>query len=758
MSQDNAKSKPKLITPRVLHDQPLDRGRRPKDQAEFNFEDYANTFARLIAERATETPLVLGISGSWGSGKTTLLKLIQTKLDSTQDDNFSAWGFVNPDDENATFRRCRTVWFNAWKYADEDALLVALVRVIVQTMYADDLVSKSLAAIFDPIPDRRDVINTVLSWFSLKTPFGDFKPSAGTPEKTAFAEKAALLDQFSDAFDRLMAAWVHRKPDAGKVDPSQGVLVVFIDDLDRCLHDKAVQVLEAIKLFLDRPGVVFVLAADETMIEAAIRARFKTQEVEGQRARDYLEKFFQVRFLLPPISETQAGDYLAHALADVDEPLVRMVLAGAEVNPRQIKTFVNYLNVGWAVLNNSGQAQGVARADFARWLALTRVAPRFCDKVRELPKDRRLDYLADAAKWAADATHKAGEYQDWAGPDYRRLRNILKLGGFSDRVAAEVLEGFIFWSAPEVVPTARTDAGGAEKTVEVYEVTGFKAEPRAQSGREAPAGNWITIPAGKFVMGSREDDTGSYDDERPQHTFEIRYDYRIARFPVTNADFRTFADAAHYKTTAETQGSSRILNRQSGSWGDMEGADWRHPQGPESSLDGLDQHPVVHISWHDARVYCEWLTKALRQKAEIGAAEIVRLPTEAEWEKAARGEYGKVYPWGDEWDPARCNSTEKGPRTTTPVGQYSPQGDSPYGVADMAGNVWEWCQSKFKPYEYTPGDGREELTGDDRRVLRGGSFYSNRRRVRCASRLNPNPGGRFDTYGFRVVVVSPGSG
>ena len=137
MSQDNAKSKPKLITPRVLHDQPLDRGRRPKDQAEFNFEDYANTFARLIAERATETPLVLGISGSWGSGKTTLLKLIQTKLDSTQDDNFSAWGFVNPDDENAAFRRCRTVWFNAWKYADEDALLVALVRVIVQTMHAD---------------------------------------------------------------------------------------------------------------------------------------------------------------------------------------------------------------------------------------------------------------------------------------------------------------------------------------------------------------------------------------------------------------------------------------------------------------------------------------------------------------------------------------------------------------------------------------------------------------------------------------------
>ena len=752
MSQDNAKSKPKLITPRVLHDQPLDRGRRPKDQAEFNFEDYANTFARLIAERATETPLVLGISGSWGSGKTTLLKLIQTKLDSTQDDNFSAWGFVNPDDENAAFRRCRTVWFNAWKYADEDALLVALVRVIVQTMYADDLVSKSLAAIFDPIPDRRDVINTVLSWFSLKTPFGDVKPSAGTPEKTAFAEKAALLDQFSDAFDRLMAAWVHRKPDAGKVDPSQGVLVVFIDDLDRCLHDKAVQVLEAIKLFLDRPGVVFVLAADETMIEAAIRARFKTQEVEGQRARDYLEKFFQVRFLLPPISETQAGDYLAHALADVDEPLVRMVLAGAEVNPRQIKTFVNYLNVGWAVLNNSGQAQGVARADFARWLALTRVAPRFCDKVRELPKDRRLDYLADAAKWAADAAHKAGEYQDWAGSDYRRLRNILKLAGFSNQVDKDVLEGFIFWSAPEVITPSPV------VTVEtVTAQVGFMGDARDSLRREATTGNWITIPAGKFVMGSRDDDKDAYDNERPQHTLEIPYDYRIARYPVTNAEFRAFVDATRHKTTAEAQGSSRARKKQSGNWEDVKGADWRHPQGPDSSLDRLDRHPVVHISWHDAREYCEWLTQALRQKKEIGAIEIVRLPTEAEWEKAARGEYGKVYPWGDEWDPIRCNTSEKGPGATTPVGQYSPQGDSPYGVADIAGNVWEWCQSLKKAYPYKAEDGREDLKADDIRVLRGGSFDSDRRFVRCAFRDYGHPDVRYDYNGFRVVVVSTGS-
>ena len=724
--------RPVLITPALLHDQPLDLlGDRPETPS-FNFDAYANTFARLIATRATRTPLVLGISGAWGSGKTTLLKLIQNKLETTRSDNLSTWGFINPQDEGSTFRPCRTVWFNAWKYADEDALLVALVRVIVQAMADDDIVSQVLGKLLDPSYPRRDVVNTVLSWFSVNLGgVVEFKPNTGTPKPTAFEEKAALLDQFSEAFDRLTAAWVHRSLDAHKIDPQKGVLVVFIDDLDRCLHDKAVQVLEAIKLFLDRPGVVFVLAADEGMVEAAIKARFKTQEVEGQRARDYIEKFFQVRFVLPPVSEKQAGDYLAQALSEVDEPLVRMILAGAEVNPRQIKTFVNYLNVGWAVLTNSGQAQGVERADFARWLALTRVGPRFCDKVRDLPIDRRLDYLADAAKWAADPTYKPGEYQDYAGGDHRRLRNVLKLGHYADRVTAEVLDGFIFWSAPEPSEPAPPTSKESEKTSVTVVDTAELASARSTVEKVTTTERWITIPAGKFVMGSREDDKDAEDNERPQHTLEIPYDYRIGRFPVTNAEFKVFAEA-----------SSHELNRE---------------QRATLEQTGLRDHPVVNVSWRDAIAYCSWLTQDLRTKGVIGAAEVVCLPTEAEWEKAARGEYGKQYPWGDEWDPQRCNSAEKGPGKTTPVGAYSPQGDSPFGVADLAGNVYEWCQSMFRSYPYAAGDGREELTSDGSRVLRGGSFFNLRRYARCAFRFDNHPDGRDDHLGFRVVVVSPGS-
>jgi formylglycine-generating enzyme required for sulfatase activity len=174
----------------------------------------------------------------------------------------------------------------------------------------------------------------------------------------------------------------------------------------------------------------------------------------------------------------------------------------------------------------------------------------------------------------------------------------------------------------------------------------------------------------------------------------------------------------------------------------------------ERSLKDPDDHPVRYVTWRDALAYCRWLSE------RTGLP--VTLPSEAEWEKAARGTDGRIYPWGDE-DPTAdlCNFADN-VGNTSPVGNYSPMGDSPYGCADAAGNVWEWTRSLwgkdlFEPdfgYPYNSEDGREDLeAGDDiHRVLRGGAFSRNTRAVRCASRFGGPPRYRYSYGGFRVVV------
>lgn len=257
----------------------------------------------------------------------------------------------------------------------------------------------------------------------------------------------------------------------------------------------------------------------------------------------------------------------------------------------------------------------------------------------------------------------------------------------------------------------------------------------------------ILIPAGEFLMGSQ-----AYKDEQPQHTLYLP-DYYIAKTPITNARYAAFVAASGYRTTAEKEGWGWVWT---GSWERVEGADWRHPRGPRSNIRGKGDHPVVQISWYDALAFCEWLSQKTGKP--------YRLPSEAEWEKAARGTDGRIYPWGDQWDASRCNAWEGGKRDTTPVGAY-PRGASPYGVLDMAGNVWEWTRSLWgtdsqKPdftYPYNPGDGREDLAAPQtvRRVLRGGAFFDDVRYVRCALRYRNFPNVRLDFVGFRVVVVPP---
>jgi formylglycine-generating enzyme required for sulfatase activity/energy-coupling factor transporter ATP-binding protein EcfA2 len=229
---------------------------------------------------------------------------------------------------------------------------------------------------------------------------------------------------------------------------------------------------------------------------------------------------------------------------------------------------------------------------------------------------------------------------------------------------------------------------------------------------------WVEIPAGEFWMGSKDNDR-----EQPVHRIDLPTFY-IARVPITNAQYQLFVEATDYEPPKH----------------------WEEDRPPK----GKESHPVVNVSWDDAVAYCAWLSEVTGRS--------VTLPSEAEWEKAARGSKDRrAYPWGDAFDATRCNSLALGLGDTTPVGIFI-DGASPYGVLDMAGNVWEWTRSLYEAYPYDAGDGREDLDSRDARVLRGGAFSDSTRYVRCAFRLRHDPDLRSWNFGVRVVVSPSPSG
>lgn len=304
------KSKRIYVTPEVLHDAPVSN---LKD-ADFHFDDFAATLARLIASKETETPLVIGINGAWGSGKTSLLMRTRRMLDQTKvllDPTRPAlMEFVNDDEyPQKQFRPCRTVWFDAWKYGGEDQVLAALLRVILAEMQKDGfwkwLQAQKEKEEFQWVNFLGDALIQFASAGTYKPKIGDYVVE--TPLKQA----SAFFDYFDEALTRLLATWVTGKPGKdGEMDGKRGALVVFVDDLDRCLPEKTVQVLEAMKLFLDKRGCVFVLGADAEIVRQAVETHYKNIGITGEHAKDYLEKVIQLRFDLPPILDEAMENYL----------------------------------------------------------------------------------------------------------------------------------------------------------------------------------------------------------------------------------------------------------------------------------------------------------------------------------------------------------------------------------------------------------------------------------------------------------------
>ena len=260
------------------------------------------------------------------------------------------------------------------------------------------------------------------------------------------------------------------------------------------------------------------------------------------------------------------------------------------------------------------------------------------------------------------------------------------------------------------------------------EVPGFLAE--AWQLPDDPLLGFVEIAAGSFLMGSDAViDPMAFDIERwsstnAQAVLELPT-YYIGRFEVTVAQMRSFVQATGYPIDGQ-------------------------------ALGGAPGHPATFISWPDALAYSRWLDEILRTSPDtpevlstlLEDGGQVTLPTEAEWEKAARGSDGRIYPWGSEPRPDRATYQARG---TTAVGSHQCP-ECPFGLSDMAGNVWEWTRSPYQPYPYDPIDDFEDLENESLWVMRGGSFTDPAHFVRGANRGGADPGARRAFIGFRIAI------
>ncbi|HNT55510.1 MAG TPA: SUMF1/EgtB/PvdO family nonheme iron enzyme, partial [Anaerolineaceae bacterium] len=248
----------------------------------------------------------------------------------------------------------------------------------------------------------------------------------------------------------------------------------------------------------------------------------------------------------------------------------------------------------------------------------------------------------------------------------------------------------------------------------------------------------VCVPAGEFLMGSLGDDANADADEKPQHPVTLDA-YWIDQTEVTNAMFAAFVAATGYQTQAEVEGWGTITVTKDG-WGNIAGVTWQRPTGYGSGIIGLEDHPVVQVSWNDAQAYCEWAGR--------------QLPSEAQWEKAARGTDARVYPWGNQLPDTTFLNFYANMGGTTTVGRY-PKGASPYGALDLAGNVWEWTADWYgEPYYASPAAGTNP-TGPESgkyRLIRGGSWKNATWYVRTASRIGFSPNTRVEILGFRCAL------
>lgn len=770
-----------------------------------DFKDMQIALKDIIVEAGT--PITIGIFGSWGTGKTSLMKML-----------------ANDVQRNSSNR---VVWFNAWKYDDEVALWRAFIlrvidairprdgsgNILVEEMLVEH--QKEMVRDLDRLEESlyrtvewKELGELTLDWGKALTnttklaaqlaflfipgaaPFvktlekaqellAEGKPVDNLEQITgAFRrqvneyrrEQLRAIDQFDTEFGRIISNYVVNKG---------GRLVVFVDDLDRCLPEKSIDILEAIKLFLDVHGCVFILGMDETVIEKGIALRYFKDNVNQTDVRafgeKYLEKMIQVPFRIPSLSPSTVvkfvDDLIDGMTSDNQMPLScrRIIAIGCPNNPRQVKRAVNLLLILARIADERLKRGKLSHTISLPLLAKTVIIQthfpdfysdwaKFPTLIQHLEKIFELSNLDNDIELTAQSLLTT-ETQNFLLQKYYkdtlvdgRLKELIIYGANNYPIDSPQREKFLGLSRGQILSYFYLVQTGSAKEVRLEQneasiwedlLSGDLVKVNSASTQIIEAGDDVVksyqnrlsrliysydvkisqrISAGMSLsyLGDKRDfderiiiQPGEFVFGDENIKINLNKGFSIGKFPVTVSQYKEFVDGKGYKNKNY--------------WTD-EGWKWLQtwkidkPKYWDDPRLNLLNYPIVGISWYEAYAYCNF----------IGG----HLPTEQEWERAARGKDGKQYPWGDDFYSELANTSEQGIGSICSVGLFL-KGAADNGLLDAAGQVWEWTSTEFGPAKYS---------------LKGGAWGTNSIYAKTTYRYGLNPEVRDWYVGLRIVI------
>ena len=656
-------------------------------QDTFGFNTYAEALCRLAL--TAESPLTIGIFGPAGCGKTSLLHLIATDL---------------KEQGEAEGHPILTLWFDATQHTHTaPSISHALLLQVIATLKLLNLAPEDARQLAD--------------W---------------EKHLTTTANLGTLADTFPVTFARCIDDYVTAR---------KGRLGVFIDGLDPCPAERALDLLEAARHFLCARGILCFLAADHDRLNASLNARYGEPATAANaisaRHTPHLDRLVQVTFALPPLSAAHSDALLAHLAPDLPGEARHVLAVGLPPTARHLKRGINVLRLRQALTQPApGATEALNPILLAKIVVLQERYPELSAVLaghpcllQELEAHVRSPQLASdsaarpgtkslplpLARYAADPIlARVLEIAESTTTSFaylapHELRACLGLAGGAydpdQQVWDDLLSGNIarIHAAVEIARqcqsaysqalvrfTHREQAASIAQRLSAGLALGCLGDPRDFT-------ETVLIPAGEFPCGA---------DKQPY----VLPAYRIGRYLVTQAQYAEFLQAhPEIPVPYVDEDWARVYN-------------WD----PETRTypAGRSNQPVVLITWDEATAYCAW----------AGG----RLPTQEEWERAARGTDGRSYPWGESFSPVCANTRESGLGGPTPVGVFV-EGESPAGILDMAGNVWEWTASAH---------------AEDTKILRGGAWSFPAESARTYSSERSRPHNRSHAIGFRVAFPS----